>query len=102
MHSSTCRANTQRPTEFVEKNYSCVAQAHQQNQSQRSELDTPESHKTELLKNSYVIIGHRFGTAIVLSALDDLLLNDLIATTASLSDSITACNKINRFADALI
>ena len=67
-----------------------------------SELDTPESHNTELLKNSYVIIGHCFDITIVWLALGDVLLNDLVATTASLSDGTTACSKINRFADALI
>ncbi|MBL4673033.1 MAG: hypothetical protein JKX81_12305 [Arenicella sp.] len=66
-------------------------------QSRDSEL-----HKAELYKNSYVIIGHSFGGAIVLSALHDVLLNDLVASSASISDTIGSCKKINRFADALI
>jgi len=49
-----------------------------------------------------VIIGHSFGGAIVLSALHDVLLNDLIAARTSFSNSTQACNKISRFADALI
>jgi len=56
----------------------------------------------ELYKNSYVIIGHSFGGAIVLSALHDVLLNNLVAANPSLSESPQACSKIRRFADALI
>jgi hypothetical protein len=82
---------------FAKLHQILVAQAHQQDQGRRS-----ESHKTELFKNSYVIIGHSFGGAIVLSALHDVLLNDLVASNASLSDTTTECKKINRFADALI
>jgi len=53
-------------------------------------------------KNSYVIIGHSFGGAIVLSALHDVLLKDLVAASTSLSHDPLPCEKINRFADALI
>jgi hypothetical protein len=60
------------------------------------------SDEDSLYKNSFVIIGHSFGGAIVLSALHDVLLNDLVAAGASFSDMPLACKKINRFADALI
>jgi len=53
-------------------------------------------------KNSYVIIGHSFGGAIVLSALHDVLLNDLIAARTSFKETAQSCKKVNRFADALI
>ncbi len=55
-----------------------------------------------LSKNSYVIIGHSFGGAIVLSALHDVLLKNLVEANPSISDEPSICNKINRFADALI
>lgn len=53
-------------------------------------------------KNSYVIIGHSFGGAIVLSALHDVLLNDLIAARTSFEEAAQLCKKVDRFADALI
>ena len=53
-------------------------------------------------KNSYVIIGHSFGGAIVLSALHDVLLNDLIAARTSFKETAQTCSKVSRFADALI
>jgi len=53
-------------------------------------------------KNSFVIIGHSFGGAIVLSALHDVLLNDLVAANLSISDQAQQCERIKRFADALI
>ena len=87
---------------FAQLHQILVAQAQQQDQTQDSELRKTESQKTELYKNSYVIIGHSFGGAIVLSALHDVLLNDLVASGVSVSDTQKACNKINRFADALI
>jgi hypothetical protein len=77
---------------FAKLHQILVAQAQQPDQNQRSEL----------YKNSYVIIGHSFGGAIVLSALHDLLLNDLVASGVSVSDTQKTCDKINRFADALI
>lgn len=55
-----------------------------------------------LYKNSYVIIGHSFGGAIVLSALHDVLLSDLVAANTSYSETPLPCKKIERFADALI
>ncbi len=61
-----------------------------------------DSQNQALYKNSYVIIGHSFGGAIVLSALHDVLLNNLIAADTSLSETPQQCNKIKRFADALI
>ena len=65
-----------------------VAQADDQNQ--------------DLYKNSYVIIGHSFGGAIVLSALHDVLLKDIVAANPSYSEIAHECEKIRRFADALI
>jgi len=61
-----------------------------------------DSADQDLYRNSYVIIGHSFGGAIVLSALHDVLLKDLVASSTSISDTPAPCQKINRFADALI
>lgn len=80
---------------FAKLHQILVVQAHDQGRE-------PELNKSELYKNSYVIIGHSFGGAIVLSALHDVLLNDLVASNASFSDTVRSCKKINRFADALI
>jgi len=55
-----------------------------------------------LYKNSYVIIGHSFGGAIVLSALHDVLLKDMVDANQSMTLGPNACKKIKRFADALI
>lgn len=63
---------------------------------------SPSPTSNELSKNSYVIIGHSFGGAIVLSALHDVLLKDLLAANPSIAGTPQLCNKINRFADALI
>jgi len=58
---------------------------------------------SEKYKNTYVIIGHSFGAAIVLSAMHDVLLNELIAAANGQRDvSAVNCDKINRFADGLI
>lgn len=61
-----------------------------------------QTDNQDLYKNSYVIIGHSFGGAIVLSALHDVLLKDLVAANTSISETPVRCKKINRFADALI
>ena len=56
-----------------------------------------------LHKNNYVIIGHSFGGAIVLSAMHDILLRDLIdARPVMPIDGVVDCSKVNRFADALV
>jgi len=55
-----------------------------------------------LYKNTYVIIGHSFGGAIVLSALHDVLLNDLIQANTSLDEGPNPCNNIHRYADGII
>lgn len=55
-----------------------------------------------LYKNTYVIIGHSFGGAIVLSALHDVLLNDLIEADTSLDQGPNTCDNINRYADGII
>lgn len=56
-----------------------------------------------LHKNNYVLIGHSFGGAIIVSALHDLLLRDLIGARPILPiDGIAECKKVNRFADALV
>ncbi|MEM7360570.1 MAG: hypothetical protein AAF431_15875 [Pseudomonadota bacterium] len=56
-----------------------------------------------LHKNTFVIIGHSFGGAIVLSALHDVLLAELIAV-ARRRDSLNQrfCDKVKRFADGVI
>jgi len=60
------------------------------------------SKDSALYKNTYVIIGHSFGGAIVLSAMHDVLLNDLVsARPVDFSDEVQ-CKKIKRFADALV
>ena len=64
--------------------------------------DNSDASGSDLYKNNYVIIGHSFGGAIVLSALHDVLLKDLVAANPSFSGEPIECNKINRFADALI
>lgn len=56
-----------------------------------------------LPKNSYVIIGHSFGGAIVLSALHNVLLHDLIQASGGLrANNFQACDKVKRFADGII
>lgn len=56
-----------------------------------------------LYKNTYVVIGHSFGGAIVLTALHDILLTDLIAANGERRKlSAEQCNKVNRFADGII
>lgn len=54
------------------------------------------------LKSAYVIIGHSFGGAIVLSALHDVLLKDIIEANSSLSPTADMCHDVQRFADAII
>lgn len=56
-----------------------------------------------LYKNTFVIIGHSFGGAIVLSALHDVMLAELIAV-ARKRDSLDQqqCDKVKRFADGVI
>ena len=58
--------------------------------------------QSEKYKNSFVIIGHSFGGAIVLSALHDVLLNNLVAANTSISNEPQHCDRVSRFADALI
>lgn len=54
-------------------------------------------------KNTYVIIGHSFGGAIVLSALHDVLLADLIAASRERTHlDKDSCGKVERFADGVI
>jgi len=55
-----------------------------------------------LYKNTYVIIGHSFGSAIVLSALHDVLLNGLVQAKPLIFKGSAQCKKIKRFADALV
>ena len=61
-----------------------------------------DSSDSILYKNTYVIIGHSFGGAIVLSALHDVLLADLVAANPLLYRESPECQKIKRFADALV
>ena len=61
-----------------------------------------ESADSLLYKNTYVIIGHSFGGAIVLSALHDVLLNQLVAANPLIYKESDQCRKIKRFADALV
>ena len=60
------------------------------------------SNDSVLYKNTYVIIGHSFGGAIVLSALHDVLLDDLVAANPLIYRDSAQCHKIKRFADALV
>ena len=55
-----------------------------------------------LYKNTFVIIGHSFGGAIILSALHDVLLNDLIEADTNLDDGPHPCDNVNRYADGII
>lgn len=64
--------------------------------------DDKHSVDTALYKNTYVIIGHSFGGAIVLSALHDVLLNQLVTANPLIYRESEHCNKIKRFADALV
>lgn len=67
--------------------------------AQFSELDNQRPQH----KNNYVIIGHSFGGGIVLSALHDVLLRDLIGARPVLPiEGVVDCSKVNRFADALV
>lgn len=64
-----------------------------------------EAHdaKQNLPKNSYVIIGHSFGGAIVLSAIHDVLLHELIQAAGSMRSSRqNTCKKVKRFADGIV
>lgn len=67
--------------------------------NQYEELDA----KRELPKNSYVIIGHSFGGSIVLSAIHDVLLHDIIQASGGLrSEGVQHCSKVKRFADGIV
>jgi hypothetical protein len=56
-----------------------------------------------LYKNTFVIIGHSFGGAIVLSALHDVILADLIAAhRMKVMKDGEFCQKVRRFADGVI
>lgn len=56
-----------------------------------------------LYKNTFVIIGHSFGGAIVLSALHDVMLADLIAVVRRRQNlDQELCDKVKRFADGVI
>ena len=55
-----------------------------------------------LYKNNYVIIGHSFGGGIVLSALHDVMLKDLVSANPLVMNESKKCQKIKRYADALV
>jgi hypothetical protein len=56
-----------------------------------------------LYKNTYVIIGHSFGGAIVLSALHDVVLAELIAVSRRpINLNQAQCHKVKRFADGVV
>ncbi len=62
-----------------------------------------EQSRGSLYRNTYVVIGHSFGGAIVLSAVHDVMLKELIAARpVSDMQGIANCNKVKRFADALV
>ena len=61
-----------------------------------------EPSDSVLYKNTYVIIGHSFGGGIVLSAMHDVLLKDLVAARPVVFNDVAQCKKIKRFADALV
>ena len=57
----------------------------------------------DLPKNNYVIVGHSFGGAIVLRAMHDVLLHDLIQAAGRLrGQSSQVCDKVKRFADGIL
>ena len=64
--------------------------------------DTNVNQADPLYKNTFVVIGHSFGGGIVLSALHDILLKDLVNADLSVGDGPNACKKIKRFADAVM
>ena len=56
-----------------------------------------------LYKNTFVIIGHSFGGAIVLSALHDVMLAELIAVARRrINLSQSQCDRVKRFADGVV
>jgi len=60
------------------------------------------SENNILYKNNYVIIGHSFGGGIVLSALHDVMLKDLVSANPLVMNASQQCQKIKRYADALV
>ena len=62
-----------------------------------------DSANEPLYKNTFVIIGHSFGGAMVLSAVHDVMLSNLIAAYYSgKHNGNEYCGKIKRFADGVI
>ena len=61
-----------------------------------------DSDDNILYKNNYVIIGHSFGGGIVLSALHDVMLKDLVSANPLTMNESQQCQKIKRYADALV
>lgn len=57
----------------------------------------------KLYKNVYIVIGHSFGSALVLSALDDVYINNLAAAQVPLkhNEIFSNCRKVERFADGV-
>ena len=79
-------------------------------------LVTPQAEREEMMrsgmpgaieladKNSLLIIGHSFGGAIVMSALHDVYLNNILAAQRNRTsiDDLSVCEKVEKFADGVV
>ncbi len=62
-----------------------------------------DANPGRLYKNTFVVIGHSFGGAIVLTALHDVLLTELIAANGEKRRlNLAQCAKVKRYADGII
>ena len=61
-----------------------------------------ERAKDTFYKNTFVVIGHSLGGNIVLSALHDILLRELINADVEINGGPNQCKKVARFADAIM
>ena len=76
-----------------------LSELHQILVNKHSDSDLQQS----MYKNTFVVIGHSFGGALVLSALHDVLLHEMIsATGGERAEQAIACRKVSRFADGVI
>ena len=67
-----------------------------------SQYEKSDENK-DVYKNTYVVIGHSFGGAMVLSAVHDILLHNIIsAAKGRRSNNPVDCEQIERFADGIV
>ena len=66
------------------------------------QFDDDGSADESLYKNTFVVIGHSLGGAIVLSALHDIMLKELVNADLTIGEGPNPCKKIKRFADAVM